>query len=116
LADDDALLTEEKRVDRLRSDLSVIRAIAEQVEHIAHDADVAVLDDARVELMVYRVRGLLEVAISVARAASGAAHVDPHTVDPGCTVEPAAEGTRARRPSAVGILRASRGEGPRRTR
>jgi hypothetical protein len=82
LVNDDALIAEENRISRLRSDLCAIRAVAGQVEHIARDADVAGLDDALMELMVYRVRSLLEVAVSLARAASGAAHVDPCTADP----------------------------------
>jgi len=90
--------TEEVRVSTLVSYLAVVRAVAAQIEVIARATEAPGQSDALLELTVYRVRGLLEGAVTLARATAGAAHVDPY-------------GTRG-----PGILQELRGEVPRRTR
>ncbi len=91
-------LTEENRVSTLVSYLAVVRAVAAQIEVIARATEAPGQSDALLELTVYRVRGLLEGAVTLARATAGAAHVDPY-------------GTRA-----PGILQGQHGEVSGRTR
>jgi hypothetical protein len=71
-------ITEEERVSTLCSYLAVVRAVAAQIELITRVTEAPGLDDALLELTVHRVRGLLEGAVTLARATASAAHVDPY--------------------------------------
>lgn len=70
---DDAQL----RCSRMRSDLSVIRAVAQQVARISSAACAEGLDDQLVEEMAQRVSGLLEAAASLAHASAQPPHAAP---------------------------------------
>jgi hypothetical protein len=71
-------IEEEERVSALCSYLAVVRAVAAQIEIVTRPSEAPGLNDALLELTVHRVRGLLEGAVTLARATAGAAHVDPY--------------------------------------